>query len=73
MANGRENLIYLEIDSGPYLVNPANTAFDNGERPINQHKDNIVWLDDKSLKNILAEDVSATLLWCDTSAYMALC
>ena len=34
-ASGKENLIYLEIESGPYLVLPSDQAFDNGERPIN--------------------------------------
>ena len=29
-ANGEANLIYLEIDSGPYLVKPADQAFDDG-------------------------------------------
>ena len=34
-ANGVNNLIYIEIDSGPYLVLAKEKAFDNGERPIN--------------------------------------
>lgn len=42
-ANGQENMIYLEIDAGPYLVKPADTQFDNGERPVNVHRDNLVW------------------------------
>lgn len=42
-ANGETNLIYLEIDSGPYLVKPSAQHFDNGEHPINQHIDNMVW------------------------------
>ena len=32
-ANTETNLIYLEIDSGPYLVKPSKEKFDNGERP----------------------------------------
>ena len=32
-ANADTNLIYLEIDSGPYLVKPSSYKFDNGERP----------------------------------------
>lgn len=32
-ADGETNLIYLEIDSGPYLVKPSAEQFDNGERP----------------------------------------
>ena len=42
-ANGENNLIYLEIDSGPYLVKPESEAFDNGEVPLNLHTKNLVW------------------------------
>ncbi len=44
-AMGNSNMAYIEIDSGPYLVNPADEAFDNGEKPINVDPSNIVWLD----------------------------
>ena len=44
-AKGETNIAYIEIDSGPYLVNPAEEAFDNGERPVNVDASNIVWLD----------------------------
>lgn len=44
-AKGETNIAYIEIDSGPYLVAPADQAFDNGERPVNVHKDNLVWVD----------------------------
>lgn len=37
-------LAFLEIESGPYLVRPAEEAFDNGERPINIDARNIIWL-----------------------------
>lgn len=43
-AKGEENIAYVEIDSGPYLVKPTEKAFDNGERPINIDVSNIVWL-----------------------------
>ncbi len=43
-ADGERNLIYLEIDSGPYLVVATEEAFDNGERPVNLHEQNVVWL-----------------------------
>lgn len=62
-ANGENNLIYLEIDHGPYLVKPSNDAFDNGERPLNLHKDNIVWIDSSELENIHAEGVESAFLW----------
>ncbi len=44
-AKGRTNVAYIEIESGPYLVLPAEKAFDSGERPVNVDKSNIVWLD----------------------------
>ena len=44
-AEGSTNLAYIEIDEGPYLVNPKEEAFDNGEKPINVHESNITWLD----------------------------
>lgn len=44
-ARGKDNLIYVEIQQGPYLVQPAEHAMDTGERPINVHASNIVWLD----------------------------
>lgn len=34
---------YVEIQSGPYLVQPPNEASDNGERPVNMDVSNIVW------------------------------
>lgn len=43
-ARDDRNLIYLEIDNGPYLVQPAEQQFDNGEHPIAVHTDNLVWL-----------------------------
>lgn len=62
-ANGQNNLIYLEIDSGPYLVKPTDAQFDNGERPLNMHADNIVWLDSSELSNITAAGVESTFVW----------
>ena len=35
---------FLEILSGPYLVQPATEAFDNGERPVNVASSNLVWM-----------------------------
>ena len=40
-AEASDNLIYLEIDSDPYLVLSAKKVFDNGERSINVDKQNI--------------------------------
>ena len=61
-ANAETNLIYLEIDSGPYLVKPTNAQFDNGERPLNLHADNIVWLNSSDLNDINAQGVQTTYL-----------
>ena len=48
-AKGEENVAYVEIDSGPYLVRPVREAFDKGERPVNIDASNILWLNaDKS-------------------------
>ncbi len=43
-AKGKENIAYVEIDHGPYLVKPINEAFDNGNRPVNIDASNIIWL-----------------------------
>ncbi|MEM7038658.1 MAG: DUF4437 domain-containing protein [Bacteroidota bacterium] len=43
-AKGEENIAYVEIDRGPYLVKPTEEAFDNGERPVNIDATNVVWL-----------------------------
>jgi mannose-6-phosphate isomerase-like protein (cupin superfamily) len=62
-ANGEENLIYLEIDSGPYRVKPSAEQFDNGERAINLHADNLVWLGKSESHRIDAEGVETSFLW----------
>ena len=67
-ANDKTNLIYLEIDEGPYLVKPSKEHFDNGERPINIHADNMVWLQKSDLVNIAADGVSVAYLWGETSS-----
>lgn len=48
-AQGQENLAYVEIDSGPYLVKPTTEAFDEGERPINVERSNLVWVNGSDL------------------------
>ncbi|MEM7510428.1 MAG: DUF4437 domain-containing protein [Bacteroidota bacterium] len=42
-ADDASNMAYIEIDSGPYLVLPTEKALDNGERPVNIDRSNIVW------------------------------
>ena len=43
-AKGSNNLAYIEIDKGPYLVLPTEESFDRGERPINVDASNLVWV-----------------------------
>ncbi|MCG8672134.1 MAG: DUF4437 domain-containing protein [Pseudomonadales bacterium] len=62
-ADGQDNLIYLEIDSGPYLVLSSEKAFDNGERPINVDKRNLVWLDASDIKWLEKSKVKVAYLW----------
>ena len=62
-ASGEENLIYLEIDSGPYLVQPSEKAFDNGERPINLAERNLVWLDAKDIDWLDERGAQVAFLW----------
>lgn len=66
-ANSDANLIYLEIDSGPYLVKPSKQKFDNGERSLNLHRDNIVWLNPSDLNNIKADGVGSAYVWVSTA------
>ncbi|AWB65447.1 hypothetical protein C2869_02905 [Saccharobesus litoralis] len=62
-ANSVENLIYLEIDSGPYLVKPSNHAFDNGEKPVNVDHSNLVWLDAQDIKFLPSNGAQVASLW----------
>ncbi|MEM6960842.1 MAG: DUF4437 domain-containing protein [Myxococcota bacterium] len=39
------NLAYIEIDEGPYLVRPVEDAFECDERPMNVNASKIVWMD----------------------------
>ena len=43
-AQGQYNLAYIEIEDGPYLVQPTEEAFHSGEVPINVDPTNLVWL-----------------------------
>ncbi|MEM7656412.1 MAG: DUF4437 domain-containing protein [Bacteroidota bacterium] len=63
-AQGEENIAYVEIDRGPYLVKPTSEAFDSGERPVNVDASNVVWLG-ASQSEWIAPNCSAELsyLW----------
>ncbi|MEM7344045.1 MAG: DUF4437 domain-containing protein, partial [Chloroflexota bacterium] len=53
---------YIEIQHGPYLVMPPEEAMDNGERAINVHAGNLVWLDASATRWItLAEGTPAEI------------
>ena len=69
-ANDEENLAYIEIESGPYLVKPAKEAFDNGERSINVDQRNLVWLavsDIRWIQPVKAETkTQISFLWGNT-------
>ena len=43
-AKGTDTLAYIEIDEGPYLVKPTEERFETGERPVNVHESNLVWV-----------------------------
>ena len=66
-AEGAYNLAYIEIDTGPYLVQPSDEASDNGERAINVEAGNLVWLDGNDLEFIPAGDgadrIETAYLW----------
>ncbi|MEO1236418.1 MAG: DUF4437 domain-containing protein [Planctomycetota bacterium] len=72
-AKGGENIAYIEIQAGPYLVHPTDQAFDNGERSVNMHAANLVWLDADDLTRIKpskadngdASGVEIAFLWGD--------
>ncbi|MEM9166492.1 MAG: DUF4437 domain-containing protein [Planctomycetota bacterium] len=71
-AKGDGRIAYIEIEHGPYLVMPPEQATDNGERAINVHAGNLVWLDASTSRRItLAPGMAAadgprvTFLWGD--------
>lgn len=67
-ANGEDNLIYLEIDSGPYLVHPSKQQFQNDEHPLNLHASNLVWLDQSQDKSISDSAAEIAYLWGNTNS-----
>ena len=44
-ARGNENVAYIEIEKGPYLVRPTKDAFDNKEAPIWMKASEMPWGD----------------------------
>lgn len=63
-AKGEENIAYVEIDRGPYLVQPIGESFDNGERPINVDASNVLWLgEDKTNWIDSGTEAEISFLW----------
>jgi len=63
-ADGEENMAFLDIQEGPYLVKPTSEAFDNGERPINIDKTNMVWLHANDIDWVANKsNVETAFLW----------
>lgn len=62
-ASAQDNLIYVEIDSGPYLVHPVENKFDNGERPINMHSSNLVWQTSSTSSVTSHKNAQISWLW----------
>ncbi|MBT9189221.1 DUF4437 domain-containing protein [Zobellia russellii] len=63
-ADGEENLAFLDIQEGPYLVKPTSEAFDNGERPVNVDKTNLVWLNANDIQWVSEKsNVETAFLW----------
>lgn len=63
-ADGQENMAFLDIQEGPYLVKPTSEAFDNGERPVNVDKTNLVWLNANDIEWVATKiNVETAFLW----------
>lgn len=57
-TRGNENIAYIEIDAGPYLVRPSDQAYDIPLKPISVDASNVVWVD-------LPSGVEKAYLWGD--------
>lgn len=63
-AGSQENMAFLDIQEGPYLVQPTSEAFDNGEKPVNVDKTNLVWLNANDIEWVAAKsNVETAFLW----------
>ncbi|WP_299554468.1 DUF4437 domain-containing protein [Seonamhaeicola sp.] len=62
-AKGVNTMAYIEIEEGPYLVLPKEDAFDSGERPVNQDKSNMVWLDASEISWSEVNGSQMAFLW----------
>ena len=62
-AKGSTNVAYIEIEQGPYLVQPIEKTFDSGESSINVDASNIVWLDAANTTWIEQSTTSTATHW----------
>jgi len=63
-AKGQENIAYVEIDHGPYLVKPTSEAVESDEQPINIDVSNLVWLDTNETNWITSDkNAEISFLW----------
>lgn len=64
---GSGGTAFLEILEGPYLVQPGDLAFDNGERPLNLIHSNMVWMTPSEFNWVRPRELAArvALLWGD--------
>lgn len=64
---GSGGTAFLEILEGPYLVQPGDLAFDNGERPLNLIHSNMVWMTPSEFNWVQPRELAArvALLWGD--------
>ena len=63
-ADGQENIAFLDIQEGPYLVQPTSEAFDNGDRPVNVDKSNMVWLNANDIEWVASKSNVETAFLC---------
>ncbi len=61
-AKGSDALAYIEIDEGPYLVQPVEEEFRSEEKPLNVHASNIVWVDQPETRDS-ADGPQMAFLW----------
>ena len=62
-AKGDNNVAYIEIEDGPYLVMPPKKAFETRERPVNVDPSNLVWLNGASCNWLTGSSACLSFLW----------
>ena len=63
-AKGKDTLVYIEIEEGPYLVRPVEQSFESDEKPVNLSASSIVWLNAfEIIGSVPSEDAKIAFLW----------